>query len=48
MIRDIRNLFEHEEDYYISAVVINFWSKKVKVIEEHYNLKSILIELKHT
>ena len=48
MIRDIRNLFEHGEDYYIPVAVISFWSKKGKVIEEHYNLKSVLIKLEHT
>ena len=54
IIRDIRNLFDHEEkDYYNPVIVCNFWSKiklniKIKVIENHYQLKNILIKLDHT
>ena len=51
IVRDIRNLLEHEEeDYYKPVRVINFWrtviiNMKVMVIEiKHYQLKNILIK----
>ena len=54
IVRDIRNLLEHEEeDYYKPVRVINFWKTviinvKVMVIEiKHYQLKNILIKLGH-
>ena len=54
IVRDIRNLLEHEEeDYYKPVRVINFWktviiNMKVMVIEiKHYQLKNILIKLGH-
>ena len=54
IVRDIRNLLEHEEeDYYKPVRVINFWrtviiNMKVMVIEiKHYQLKNILIKLDH-
>ena len=53
MFRDIRNLFEREEDYYKPVIRNNFQSKiilniKVRVIENYYQLKNILIKLNHT
>ena len=54
MLRDIENLFEHEEkDYYKPLIVRNFRSNnyteyKSKGIEKHYQLKNILIKLNHT
>ena len=56
MLRDIKNLFEHEkENYYHPVTVNNFWSNitimlnmKVRAIEiKHYQLKNILIKLNH-
>ena len=54
IVRDIRNLLEHEEeDYYKPVRVINFWkaviiNMKVMVIEiKLYQLKNILIKLGH-
>ena len=54
IVRDIRNLLEHEEeDYYKPVRVINFWrtviiNMKVMVIDiKHYQLKNILIKLDH-
>ena len=54
IVRDIRNLLEHEEeDYYKPVRVINFWktviiNMKVMVIEiKHYQLKNILIKPGH-
>ena len=54
IVRDIRNLLEHEEeDYYKPVRVINFWrtviiNMKVMVIGiRHYQLKNILIKLDH-
>ena len=54
IVRDIRNLLEHEEeDYYKPVRVINFWrtviiNMKVMVIKiKHYQLKNILIKLDH-
>ena len=54
VIRDIRNLFEHEkEDYYKPARVhdfgeTNIFNMKVTVIKtKHYKLKNILIKLDH-
>ena len=52
-MRDIKNLFEHEEeDYYKPVKVGNSWSNnyieyKIKAIEKHYQLKNILIKLNH-
>ena len=56
IIRDIKNLFEHEgeqENYYKPVRVSNFWSKnyiecKLMVIKiKHYQLKNILIKSDH-
>ena len=54
IVRNIRNLLEHEEeDYYKPVRVINFWrtviiNMKVMVIGiRHYQLKNILIKLDH-
>ena len=54
-IRDIRILFEHEEeDYYKPVRISNFWSNnylsmKVTVKEINYNqLKNILLNLDYT
>ena len=54
IVRDIRNLLEHEEeDYYKPVRVINFWktviiNMKVMVIEIKLDqLKNILIKLGH-
>ena len=53
IMRDIKNLFEHEEeDYYKPVKVGNSWSNnyieyKIKAIEKHYQLKNILIKLNH-
>ena len=52
ILRDIENLFEHEEEenYYKPIIVSNFWvtiilNTKVTVIEiKNYQLKNILIE----
>ena len=54
IIRGIRNLFEHEEDYYKPQTVANFWSNNcmnmsVTVIEiKYYQLENILIKSDHT
>ena len=54
VVRNIRNFFEYEEDYYKLIRLGNFWSKnilniKVMVIEvKHYQLENILIKLEHT
>ena len=53
MFRDIRNFFECEESYYKPVIRNNFQSKiilniKVRVIENYYQLKNILIKLNHT
>ena len=53
VIRNIKNLFEYEDDYYKIVGLGNFWSNnifnmKVMVIEvKHYQLKNILIKLEH-
>ena len=56
ILRNIKNLFEHEEEevnYYKPVRVSNFWSKiilntKVTVIQiKYYQLKNILIKLDH-
>ena len=53
VIRNIKNLFEYEDDYYKIVRLGNFWSNnifnmKVMVIEvKHYQLKNILIKLEH-
>ena len=54
-VRDIRNLFEHEEENYYKPLrvgsfgVILILIKKEMVIEiKHYKLKNILIKLDHT
>ena len=54
IVREIRNLLEHEEeDYYKPMRVINFWrtviiNMKVMVIKiKHYQLKNNLIKLDH-
>ena len=52
-MRDIKNRFEHEENYYKPVRVNNFWSNnilnmKVTAIQiKHYQLKNILIKLDH-
>ena len=54
VVRNIRNFFEYEEDYYKLIRLGNFWSNnilnmKVMVIEvKHYQLENILIKLEHT
>ena len=54
IIRDIKNLFQHEEkDYYKLVKVVIFGVKvmlnmKVKAIEKHYQLKNVLMKLNHT
>ena len=50
IIRDIRNLFEHDEDHYKPVILGNFQNNnniefKAKAIEKHYQLKNILIKL---
>ena len=49
IIRDMGNLFEHEEGYYKPVKVAKrnvIWNMKVAVIEiKHYQLKRILIKL---
>ena len=54
-LRDIKNVFEHEEEenYYETVRVSNFWTNSYieyekKVIEiKQYQLKNILIKLDH-
>ena len=54
IVRGIRNLFEHEKDYYKPQTVANFWSNNymnmsVTVIEiKYYQLENILIKSDHT
>ena len=54
IVRGIRNLFEHEKDYYKLQTVANFWSNNymnmsVTVIEiKYYQLENILIKSDHT
>ena len=54
IIRDIWNLFEHEEDYYKPVKAGSFWSNDYIEYEsnsdrkKHYQLKNILIKLDHT
>ena len=54
VVRNIRNFFEYEEDYYNLIRLGNFWSNnilnmKVMVIEvKHYQLENILIKLEQT
>ena len=54
VVRNIRNFFEYEEDYYKLIRLGNFWSNnilnmKVMVIEvKHYQLENILIKLEQT
>ena len=55
ILRDIHNLFEHEEEenYYKPVRASNFWNStyienQVMVIEiKHYQLKNILLKLDH-
>ena len=54
IIRDIKNLFEHEEkeNYYKPVKTSNFGitiilNIKVKAIEKHYQLKNFLLKLNH-
>ena len=55
ILRDIQNLFEHEEEenYYKPVRVSNFWSKNYIKYESNsdrnniYQLKNILIKLYH-
>ena len=54
VVRNIRNFFEYEEDYYKLIRLGNFWSNiilnmKVMNIEvKHYQLENILIKLEQT
>ena len=55
LIRDIKNLFEHEEeDYHKPVRVSNFWSNNYIEYEsnsdknKHYQLRNFLIELDRT
>ena len=58
IIRDISNLFDHEEEEYYKPVRLgNFWSniiiefyynkKKVKAIKKQNQSKNVLIKLDH-
>ena len=53
IIRNIRNLFQHEKDCYTQIRVGNFSSNnyieyKVKGSRKHYQMKKIFVKLDHT
>ena len=54
VVRNIRNFFEYEEDYYKLIRLGNFWSNNIlnmKVMDievKHYQLENILIKLEQT
>ena len=52
IIRNIRNIFGYEEEYYYKSVradkVTIILNIKVKATEKHHQLKNILIKLNHT
>ena len=46
LIRNTRNLFEHEEDYYKPARVGNFWSNNYTEYDSNNN-RSKTLSMKH-